>query len=185
MAPPGKLMQLRRILASMPPLQIDPHYLAAWKSVNAREYGRMVQNERQHMQQQQAWGRMLRSTGQQDQARLTAGHNAFMQQQATQYQNHEAFLGQMQSSTQSSMNAANAAMNARSTAKSDWQDYALDQQTVRGSNGTQKVSSAYSNTWSNGWGGTVQSNDPNANPNGVVKGNWTRDKKVHGNGQPY
>ncbi|NNM62471.1 MAG: hypothetical protein HKM03_09900 [Steroidobacteraceae bacterium] len=71
-----------------------------------------------------------------------------------------AFMNRQQQATQK---------NARSTAASDWQDYSLNQQTVRGSNG---------------WGGTAQSNDPNANPNGVVKGNWTRDKKVHGNGQP-
>ncbi len=184
-APPGKLMQMRRLLASMPPLQIDHHYLAAWKSENAREWERADQIQRQHIQQQQAFGQMMNRNYAQEQANANANHQAFMQQQATQYQNHEAFLGQMQSSTQSSMNNANAAMNARSTAASDWEDYARDQQTVRGSNGTQKVSSAYSNTWSNGWGGTAQSNDPNANPNGVVKGNWTRDKKVHGNGQPY
>ena len=164
LAPPGKLMQLRRILASMPPLQIDPHYTAAWKSVRAR----WLERERQ------AFGQMMHHN-----------HQAFMQQQATQQQIYNAFRQQQQSSFQSSMNNANAAMNARSQAASDTVNYALDQQTVQGSNGTQNVSSAYSNTWSNGWGGTVQSNDPNYNPNGVVKGNWTRDKKVHGNGQPY
>ena len=46
-----------------------------------------------------------------------------------------------------------------------------------------KVSSAYSQTWSNGKNQWFQTNDPNANPNGVLPGNWTQDVKVHGNGQ--
>ena len=96
---------------------------------------------------------------------------------------HQAFMQQQESSFQSSMNNANAAMNARSTAASDFVDYALDQQTVAGPNGTAKVSSAYSQTWTNGtqW---YQNNDPNANSNGVLSGNWTQTTKVHGNGQP-
>jgi hypothetical protein len=84
---------------------------------------------------------------------------------------------------QSAMTNANASMNARSTAASDWVDYALDQQTVAGAGGTAKVSSAYSQTWTNGtqW---YQTNDPNSNPNGVLSGNWTQATQVHGNGQP-
>ena len=54
---------------------------------------------------------------------------------------------------------------------------------VTGSGGTVKVSSAYSQTWSNGKNQWFQTNDPNANPNGVLPGNWTQDVKVHGNGQ--
>jgi hypothetical protein len=54
---------------------------------------------------------------------------------------------------------------------------------VAGPNGTAKVSSAYSQTWTNGtqW---YQTNDPNSNPNGVLSGNWTQTTQVHGNGQP-
>ena len=178
LSPVGKLGEVSRLVASLPPVQWDPRYTAALHSVTRREFASI---ENAHRRQ---WNQIDRSAAQQDRARSIASHQAFMQQQASQQRQHDAFLSQMQSSTQSSMNNANAAMNARSTAASDWQDYALDQQTVRGSNGTQKVSSAYSNTWSNGWGGTAQTNDPNANPNGVVKGNWTRDQKVHGNGQP-
>jgi hypothetical protein len=73
---------------------------------------------------------------------------------------------------------------ARTTAASDWVDYALDQQTVTGSGGTVKVSSSYSQTWSNGQNQWFQTNDPNSNPNGVLSGNWTLNTKVHGNGQP-
>lgn len=104
---------------------------------------------------------------------------------AASRRNHEAFMAQQESSFHSSMNNANAAMNARSTASSDWVDYALDQQTVSGAGGTVKVSSAYGQTWSNGQNEWYQTNDPNANPNGVLPGNWTKDVKVHGNGQPY
>ena len=179
LAPVGKLGEVSRLIASLPPVQWNRQYVAAIHHVTRREFVRI---ERANQQQ---WNRRDRIAAKQDRARSIASHQAFMQQQASQQRQHDAVLSQMQSSTQSSMNNANAAMNARSTAASDWQDYALDQQTVRGSNGTQKVSSAYSNTWSNGWGGTAQTNDPNANPNGVVKGNWTRDQKVHGNGQPW
>jgi hypothetical protein len=102
--------------------------------------------------------------------------------------NHDAFMAQQESSFQSSMNNANASMNARSTAASDWVDYSLDQQTVVGQGGYAKVSSAYSSAWSSTTGNQTtwyQSSDPNTNPNGVLPGNWTQDTKVHGNGQPY
>jgi hypothetical protein len=92
-------------------------------------------------------------------------------------------MQQQESSFESSMNNANASMNAQSTAASDWVDYALDQQTVAGPNGTMKVSSQYSQTWTNGtqW---YQTNDPNTNPNGMLSGTWTQTTKVHGNGEP-
>lgn len=111
-------------------------------------------------------------------------YNAFQQNMARSASEHAAFMQQQEASFRSSMNNANAAMNARSTAASDWVDYALDQQTVTGADGTMKVSSAYSQTWSNGQGQWYQTNDPNANPNGVLQGNWTQTTVVHGNGQP-
>ncbi|HEY2857614.1 MAG TPA: hypothetical protein VGJ21_04310 [Terracidiphilus sp.] len=104
--------------------------------------------------------------------------------QETMKRNHEAFMAQQESQFQSAMKNANSAMNARTTAASDWVDYALDQQTVYGSGGLAKVSSAYSQTWSNGQNQWFQTNDPNADPNGTLYGNWTRNVKVHGNGQP-
>ncbi len=76
------------------------------------------------------------------------------------------------------MNNANAAMNARTPAASDWVDYALDQQTVVGQGGLVKVSNSYSHTWSSTVGNQTQwfqINDPNANPNGTLSGNWTED----------
>ena len=136
---------------------------------------------------------MLAAYGRRQMAQLTAQEQAsaamlkkqFDDFQATSQRNHEAFMAQQESSFRSSMNNANSAMNARTTAASDWVDYALDQQTVTGSGGTVKVSNAYTHTWSNGTNQWYQTNDPNANPNGVLSGNWTENTKVHGNGQPY
>jgi hypothetical protein len=85
------------------------------------------------------------------------------------------------------MASANASMNARSTATSDWVDYALNQQTVADPNPGQvsKVSSGSSYTWVDSTGKTsYQTNDVNANPNGVLQGNWTKQTVVHGNGTP-
>jgi hypothetical protein len=109
----------------------------------------------------------------------------YEQMQATMNRNHEAFVAQQESQFHSAMNNANRAMHARTTAASDWVDYALDQQTVSGSGGTVKVSNAYTQTWSNGQNQWFQTNDLNANPNGVLPGNWTQNTKVHGNGQSY
>jgi hypothetical protein len=118
------------------------------------------------------------------QAMLKKQFDDFM---ATSQRNHEAFMAQQESSFRSSMNNANAAMNARSTAASDWVDYALDQQTVVGQGGVAKVSSSYAHTWSSTVGNQTQwfqTDNPNSNPNGALSGNWSEDTKVHGNGQP-
>jgi hypothetical protein len=103
---------------------------------------------------------------------------------ATSRRNHEQFMAQQESQFHSAMNNAITAMNARTTAASDWVDYALDQQTVAGPDGYAKVSSSYSHTWSNGTDQWYQTNDPNSNPNGYLPGNWVENTKVHGNGQP-
>jgi hypothetical protein len=112
-------------------------------------------------------------------------HTQYEQIQQTMNRNHEAFMAQQESQFHSAMNNANNAMNARTTAASDWVDYSLDQQTVNGSGGLAKVSSSYSQTWSNGQNQWFQTNNPNSDPNGTLYGNWTRDTKVHGNGQSY
>ncbi|MBD5604161.1 MAG: hypothetical protein IAI48_03605 [Candidatus Eremiobacteraeota bacterium] len=109
---------------------------------------------------------------------------SFEQGMALQQHQHEQFMAQMQASTNSSIGAAISARNARSTAASDWTDYALDQQTVTGSGGTVKISNAYSQTWSNGQGDWYQTQYADENPNGYLYGNWTRQTVVHGNGTP-
>ena len=146
-----------------------------------------------------AWLQRIQQTmaqrAREDQAQLTRQQHTsqvmlrkqFDDFMATSQRNHEAFMAQQESSFRSAMNNANAAMNARTTAASDWVDYALDQQTVVGQGGLAKVSSSYAHTWSSTVGNQTQwfqTNDPNANPNGALAGNWTEDTKVHGNGQP-
>lgn len=120
--------------------------------------------------QEQRESQMIYQQFQQIMQRSAAEHQAFMQQQESQFE--------------SAMNNANASMNAQSTAASDWVDYSLDQQTVMSQDGSLgKASSAYSQTWTNGtqW---YQTNDPNSNPNGVLSGNWTPATQTHGNGAP-
>lgn len=109
----------------------------------------------------------------------------FNHQQAVRQQMHEEFLSTMQRGTNMSMARTQENMNARSTATSDWVDYALDRQTVLDPNTGQvsKVSSSYSYTWVDNTGKVgYQTNDPNANPNGVLQGTWTKQQVVHGNG---
>jgi len=168
-APKGKLDALIAL--------VDAHDLT--KPVNDQAWLAAI------MQRQQREGAARIAALQQTEARQMAVlRTQYEQMQATMNRNHAAFMAQQESQFHSAMNNANNAMNARTTAASDWVDYALDQQTVTGSGGTVKVSSAYSQTWSNGRNQWFQTNDPNANPNGVLPGNWTPDVKVHGNGQP-
>jgi hypothetical protein len=134
-------------------------------------------------QQKQGQAAQAALTGQEKQASQML-YQQFQQSMQQMQQEHQQFMAQQESQFQSAMANANAQMNAQTTAASDWVDYALDQQTVANPNGTTtKVSSAYSQTWTNGtqW---YQTNDPNANPNGVLSGNWTLTTQVHGNGEP-
>lgn len=109
----------------------------------------------------------------------------FNHQQAVRQQMHEDFLSTMQRGTNMSMARTQQNMNARSTATSDWVDYALDRQTVLDPTTGQvnKVSSSYSYTWVDSTGKVgYQTNDVNANPNGVLQGTWTKQQVVHGDG---
>jgi hypothetical protein len=134
------------------------------------------------IQQQRKDAQMLAQLTAQEHAETAMIYQQFQQIMARSQAEHQAFMQQQESQFQSAMSNANASMNAQSTAASDWVDYSLDQQTVAGPNGTAKVSSAYSQTWTNGtqW---YQTNNPNSNPNGSLQGNWTQTTKVHGNGQ--
>lgn len=136
------------------------------------------------MQRQQKQGQqMLAALTAQEKQESQMLYQQFQQIMQRSQQEHQQFMQQQESQFESAMNNANASMNAQTTAASDWVDYALDQQTVAGPNGTMKVSSAYSQTWTNGtqW---YQTNDPNVNPNGMLSGTWTQTTKVHGNGEP-
>jgi hypothetical protein len=135
---------------------------------------------RQQRQGQQAMA-ALTAQEQQESKMIYQQFQQIMQRSAAE---HQAFMQQQESQFESAMNNANASMNAQSTAASDWVDYSLDQETVMNPDGsTTKVSSGYSQTWTNGsqW---YQTDIPNSNPNGVLAGNWTPATPVHGNGTP-
>jgi hypothetical protein len=136
---------------------------------------------RNQQQANQFMSQMIANTN----AAMQASHQQFEQSMAVQSQMHQQFMAQMQASTNASMANANASMNARSTAASDWVNYALDQQTVLDPSTGQvsNVSNAYSYTWTNG-STSYQTNDSNANPNGSMPGTWTKTQVVHGNGTP-
>lgn len=171
-APEGKLDALVQV--------VDSNNLP--KAVPAADWKQLVFQRLAEKIQQEADARMAAANAR-DAAFSQMMNSAFQQSMQRSASEHAAFMQQQESSFESSMNNANAAMNARSTAASDWVDYALDQQTVSGPGGDAKVSSQYSLTWTNGtqW---YQTNDPNANPNGVLQGNWTQATPVHGNGEP-
>ncbi len=119
------------------------------------------------------------------QAQMQASARQFSHDQAVRQQMHEDFMATMRRGTDMSMARTQASMNARSTATSDWVDYALDRKTVMDPHTGQvnKVSSSYNNTWVDSSGKTsYQTNDVNANPNGVLPGIWTKQQVVHGNG---
>lgn len=115
-------------------------------------------------------------------ARMQRQHDDFERAQAVRAQQHQQFLATMQEGTDRSMARATQAANSRHAIAQDWCDYALDRQTVTGPGGTVKVSNAYGQTWTDGSGNYYQTNDPNTNPNGVLKGNWTQTTQVHGDG---
>jgi hypothetical protein len=190
-APRGKLDALIALVdgQNLPHGVIDEE----WKQKTFSRLQQRLQKQGQdqiralQIQEQQA-SQLLSQQHQQFMTTMAHNHDAFMAQQESSFRTHEAAMAQQASSFHSSMNNANNAMNARTTAASDWVDYALDQQTVTGQGGPVKVSSAYTQTWSSTVGNQTtwyQTNDPNTNPNGVLPGNWTQDTKVHGNGQPY
>jgi hypothetical protein len=166
-APQGKLDALVQLVdgGNMP----NETALQPW---TAAVIQRQNQQARQNMRQ-------IQDMQNREDAAMNQEFQQFSQMMA---QNHAEFMQEQESRFQSAMNNANAQMNAQSTSASDWVDYALNQQTVAGPGGTAKVASGYSQTWTDGtqW---YQTNDPNANPNGVLQGNWSLTTQVHGNGQ--
>lgn len=118
-------------------------------------------------------------------ARMAAQHEQFEAGQAMRQRQNDQFIATMQRGTQMSMNQAAQIANTNHTITSDWTDYSLDKQTVRDPNTGQvsKVSSSYSYTWLDESGKVAyQTSDPNADPNGSIKGTWTRQQVVHGDG---
>lgn len=120
-------------------------------------------------------------------AKIAAGNAQIAHTMAVQQQEHDQFLQQMQAGTDASMANAAAVADSNHQMAMDTVDYSLDQQTVMDPNtgAVNKVSSAASYTWIDSSGKTsYQTNNANANPNGVLQGNWTKQQVVHGNGAP-
>jgi hypothetical protein len=118
-------------------------------------------------------------------AKTAAGNAQIAHTMAVQQQEHDQFLQTMQEGTDRSMANAAAIANSDHTMAMDTVDYSLNQQTVMDPNtgAINKVSSAASYTWMDSSGKTsYQTNDPNANPNGVMQGSWTKQQVVHGDG---
>jgi hypothetical protein len=186
-APKGKLDALCNLVDSRSMFKLP--FETPWIQLVQHNLAQRAQQDFNNLtHQEKAGDAMIKKQFDDFMATSQRNHEAFMQQQESSFRSHEAAMAQQESSFHSSMNNANAAKNASSTAASDWVDYSLDQQTVTGQGGTVKISSAYNQTWSSTVGNQTtwyQTNDPNANPNGVLPGNWTTDTKVHGNGQPY
>jgi hypothetical protein len=106
------------------------------------------------------------------------------QEQAQRTQQAQAFIQNMQQQGDARRDEFNASMAQRSGHAADVSDYLLDQQLfVNPTTGqTQTQSNQYNHTFSNGSGAgsaVVQTNDPNANPNGVLQGNWTELQPIH------
>ena len=161
--------------------------IALWDQPGMGGKGSMPWQEAWVKRNQQQTDRMISASIAATNAAMAASHAQFEQSMAVQSQMHQQFLATMQRGTNMSMAATGASMNARSTSTSDWVNYALDQQTVADPTTGQlsTVSSSYGNTWVDSTGKTsYQTNDMNANPNGVLPGTWTRQTVVHGNGQP-
>ncbi len=178
---PGKLDEAVQRL-ELAGARENPRWVQAMMDLeNRRSQAMAQQSQAAFNQQMQAQNQQF----QQSEALKLQQHQQFQQQQANQFQQHEQFLSTMQRGTDMSMYRAQQNANASRTAASDTVDYALGQQTVRDPNTGQlnKVSAGYNHTWVNDTGKvSYQTDNPNANPNGYVQGNWTQQQQVHGDG---
>ncbi len=146
----------------------NQEWIQAWIDRNNRQTQQMVNQIRENGEAQR------RATAQQ-----------FAHDQAVRQEMHEQFMATMQHGTDMSMRRAAEVANSNHRFAQDVVDYALDRQKVRDPSTGQisKVSSSYSHTWVDSTGKySYQTNDVNADPNGVLAGSWTRQDVVHGDG---
>jgi len=132
--------------------------------------------------------RQIQANGAAQRAQTIASAQQFQQSQDLRQHMHEQFMATLQRGTDQSLARSAQIANTNHTIAQDWVDFSLDRQTVRDPNSGQisKVSSASSYTWVDETGKTsYQTNDVNADPNGTLKGTWTRQQVVHGDGSPY
>lgn len=137
--------------------------------VNMLENAGAVQNP----QWIRAWTNRV---NEQMEALRAANQEQFERQQAARQRMHEEFMATMQRGTDMSMQRAREAEDARSASAQNWVDYALDQQTIRDPNSgqTNMMSGSRTYRWMNNSGGSYQTLDPDANPNGTLSGSWRR-----------
>lgn len=161
---------------------MNPQWDQAWRQAFTQRIQMEAQQQQANFNQQmQAQNQQF----QQSQAQQLQQHQQFLQSQAVQQHTHDQFISTLQRGTDMSMQRAAQSSAAGQTAASDVVDYALGQQTVRDpSTGVvNKVYGGYNQTWVDDTGkNSFQTSDPNANPNGYLKGNWTLQQQVHGDG---
>ena len=202
---PGKLMQLAmldRIQSSptvvaqrAPKGQLESHAqlfqtigasLKANPEYNAR-VGQWMQNATNKLiaRSWQTTNAILKE-GQQDQERRTQQAQQFIQNMQAQGDARNAAFAQQMADKSAGVQGFNAQMDRRSAHAQDVSDYLLDQQYyVNPTTGeTSYASNQYNNTYTNGSNSsnntqTLQTNDPNFNPNGVISGNWTQLQAIH------
>jgi hypothetical protein len=177
-APKGKLDSLINMIDGTKTGAVpDDRWLQAYNNARQQQTNRMVGQIQANTQEMLAQGReAARVRGQQNQEYLAGqqGRYAEIRRQHDEQQGGYDIHNQREK----------AMMDARHTPASDVVDFALDQQTVSGTNGTVKVPANYSQVWANQSGQYFLTNDLNTNPNGVLDGNWTQQTQVHGNGRP-
>jgi hypothetical protein len=188
-APKGQLEALVSLVDSHNLVQDHP--TQEWQSAYMNRQQQIANGEMDRLRRNEDAGNAaLAQNAQNAKASSEMLHNQYLSSSQTLKDEHEAGMQQLQSSTDSSMRNAQASQNARTNSASDMEDYSLNQQTVSGANGTYKTSSQYSNVWSspvgpaNSDGRTYGSTDNTTDPNTATDNTWTKDTKVHGNGQP-
>jgi len=189
-APKGQLEALAALVDGHNLVQDHP--TQEWMSAYMNRQQQIANGQMQQLRRNEDAGNAaLAQNAQNAKASSQMLHNQYLSSSQTLRDEHEAGMQQLQSSTDSSMRNAQASQNARTTSASDMEDYSLNQQTVSGANGTYKTSSQYSNVWSspvgpaNSDGRTYGSTDNTTDPNTATDNTWTKDTKVHGNGQSY
>lgn len=113
-------------------------------------------------------------------------HDQYQHNMEVSARQHQEFMQAMQARTDASMNSAWDKMNQRANFTSDVVDYALDRRTtVNPSTGDLvRVSNQANVVWGNTQGDVFASKDPNADPRGILPGDWSPQDFTHGNGAP-
>ena len=184
-APEGKLEDATKKLALAGWRAGDPRWIRAYYNRVSQQQQAAAQQSAQSLQLTMQNLQAQNQQFNQSQALQQSRHEQFLQQQSGNQAIHQQAIDTMQRGTDMSLQRSREAAAANHAATSDVVDNVLGQQTVRDptSGQTNKVSSGFNNTWIDSTGRTsLQTNDPNVNPNGVLQGTWTQQQQVHGDG---